>query len=261
MLAKGLGDYVRLGSTLDDAIGEAFDKVARMLDLPWSVDGLACSPGAALEALAASGDPSRVFPPLPIPMRKPEHRTHCDFSFAGLKTAVKRRVEDLGHDQSGRADLAAAFQVAAVTHITDRLDRGLEWCQPGSGRPWTAETAPHCLVLSGGVASNTALREAIASLGHDRAHRLELICPPPSLCRDNAVMIAWTAIEYAEAAKFRAVGKPTVAREDNEHPYEAQVRARWPLGDDYRDLEAAARELAPPTCRQHLPSCKLQTEN
>eukprot|EP01047_Picozoa_sp_COSAG01_P057209 COSAG01_NODE_6585_length_3592_cov_3.100487_3_plen_146_part_00 len=94
VLAKGVGDYVRLGSTLDDAVGEAFDKVARALGLPWSIDGVAAAPGAALEALAARGDAGRVLPPLTVPMTsRPHQRAVCDFSFAGLKTAVLRRTE------------------------------------------------------------------------------------------------------------------------------------------------------------------------
>jgi N6-L-threonylcarbamoyladenine synthase len=92
---------------------------------------------------------------------KPSQRTHCDFSFAGLKAAVKRKVEN-GAPLSAamRADLAAAFQQAAIDHIVDRLERGLNWCQPDNGAAWAAPEAPRCLVVSGGVGSNAALRAA-----------------------------------------------------------------------------------------------------
>jgi N6-L-threonylcarbamoyladenine synthase len=188
--SQSLGDYVRLGSTLDDAVGEAFDKVARDLELPWMVDGVPSAPGAALEALASkgvqafcslcgqtpahavtppicAGDASKIEPPLPIPMRaKPSQRTHCDFSFAGLKAAVKRRVQaEDPLPEATRANLAAAFQEAAISHIVDRLDRGLRWCQPSSGAAWAAPVAPRCLVVSGGVGSNAALRAACVTLG------------------------------------------------------------------------------------------------
>jgi N6-L-threonylcarbamoyladenine synthase len=159
---------VRLGSTLDDAVGEAFDKVARDLELPWMVNGVSASPGAALEALAATGDASTVQPPLPVPMRaKPSQRGHCDFSFAGLKAAVKRKVETGAPlSDAARADMAAAFQEAAIQHIVDRMETGLEWCQPGNGAAWAAAEAPRCLVVSGGVGSNMALRIACVAQRH-----------------------------------------------------------------------------------------------
>ncbi len=113
-----------------------------------------------------AGDASKIDPPLSVPMRaKPSQRTHCDFSFAGLKAAVKRRVQaDAPLSEATRANLAAAFQQAAISHIVDRLDRGLRWCQPSSGAAWAAPVAPRCLVVSGGVGSNAALRAACVAL-------------------------------------------------------------------------------------------------
>lgn len=111
---------------------------------------------------ACAGDASKIKPPLAVPMRaKASQRTNCDFSFAGLKSAVKRRVEaEAPLSEATRADLAAAFQQAAISHIVDRLERGLRWCQPSNGAAWAAPVAPRCLVVSGGVGSNAALRDA-----------------------------------------------------------------------------------------------------
>jgi N6-L-threonylcarbamoyladenine synthase len=86
-----------------------------------------------------------------------------------------------------------------VRHIVDRLERALDWCEPSRGAPWAASTPPRCLVISGGVASNTALRDAVQTLGRPRG--LQLVCPPPSLCKDNAVMVAWAALEHVLAAQ------------------------------------------------------------
>lgn len=117
---------------------------------------------ASYTPFTCAGDASKIVPPLPVPMRaKPSQRTHCDFSFAGLKAAVKRRVEAAAPlVDATRADLAAAFQEAAISHVVDRLQRGLHWCQPANGAAWAAPVAPRCLVVSGGVGSNAALRAA-----------------------------------------------------------------------------------------------------
>jgi N6-L-threonylcarbamoyladenine synthase len=163
------GGHEILGQTLDDAAGEAFDKVARLL-------GLGYPGGPALERLAAEGDPEAF--ELPVAMARDPG---LDFSFSGLKTALVYLCRDLGPDgvQDRRADLAAGFQAAAVGQLTSKLKRALkrgEW-----------ET----VALGGGVAANGPLREAVAALCEERGLKLKLV--PLALCTDNAAMIASAA--------------------------------------------------------------------
>ena len=162
-----------LGQTLDDAAGEAFDKVARLL-------GLGSPGGPALERLAADGDPAGF--ELPVAMSRDPG---LDFSFSGLKTALVYLCRDLGPDgvAERRADLAASFQASAVGQLVAKLDRAI---QAGD---WNA------VALGGGVAANSPLREAVASLCERRGLRLKLV--PPELCTDNAAMIG-------SAARFAA---------------------------------------------------------
>ncbi len=169
---EGLGRYRRLGTTLDDAAGEAFDKVAKLLGLPWPG-------GPHLERLAATGDPARI--PLPRPLLG---REGCDFSFSGLKTAVARALEKTGPDS--HPDLAAAFQASVAAVVADRARHAL-----AMSRDATA------LVVSGGVAANAAIRAALAGVAAGAG--LPLIAPPVRLCTDNAVMVAWTGIERLRA--------------------------------------------------------------
>jgi N6-L-threonylcarbamoyladenine synthase len=173
----GLGRYQRLGSTIDDAVGEAFDKVAKMLGLGWPG-------GPALERLAASGDCGRF--PLPRPLLG---RPGCDFSFSGLKTAV---AQLLAGTPAGplpahfAADVAASFQQAVAEVLADRTAHAI-----------AAFTALHAngrlLVAGGGVAANATLRAALTEVA--AAHGFAFAAPPPRLCGDNAVMVAWTGIE------------------------------------------------------------------
>ncbi|MGB7588417.1 MAG: tRNA (adenosine(37)-N6)-threonylcarbamoyltransferase complex transferase subunit TsaD [Solirubrobacterales bacterium] len=161
--------YEILGQTLDDAAGEAFDKVARLL-------GLGYPGGPALERLAADGDPEAF--ELPVAMSR---GPGLDFSFSGLKTALVYLCRDLGPDEiaNRRADLAASFQAAAVGQLTAKLERALR------GREWQA------VALGGGVAANGPLREAVAALCERRGLRLKLV--PMELCTDNAAMIGSAA--------------------------------------------------------------------
>ena len=222
LLAKAVGEYLRLGSTLDDSIGEAFDKVARMLGMPFAatteVDGIGSSPGARLENLARAGDPLSL--PFPVPMR---HKRSCDFSFSGLKTAVKYFVKNnaAGSDSVDDCDIAASFQHAAFTHLEDRLKVALRWCKQAQ-RADMIEELPSCVVVSGGVAANSALRTRLTALGE--SHGLPIHFPSQRLCADNGVMIAWAAVERLKA------GFPT----DSPLPSPAgpNFRARWPLGVD-----------------------------
>jgi len=173
-----------LGSTLDDAAGEAFDKVAKML-------GLGYPGGPAVEAEAAAGDPERVALPAPLPLT-------LDFSFSGLKTAVRYHLEALGRPPSvkERRDVAAAFQRRVVGSLVEKLFRAAE------------ETHVGAVALAGGVAANQALRRSVA----ERAARegLAVSIPPPDLCTDNAAIVA--AAGHARLARGELDGLDLDAR-------------------------------------------------
>jgi N6-L-threonylcarbamoyladenine synthase len=174
---EGVGQHVRLGSTLDDAAGEAFDKVAKLLGLGWPG-------GPALEKLAVNGDPRRYA--FPRPMLR---RAGCDFSFSGLKTAVAHEVARHGAGALPRqlaADVAASFQCAVAEELADRAAHAMAIMRA---------RAPNSrvVVLAGGVAANSVIRAAVSAVG--RAWNFTLVAPPPRLCTDNAVMVAWTGIE------------------------------------------------------------------
>ena len=170
---EGVGRHVRLGGTIDDAAGEAFDKVAKLLSLGWPG-------GPALERLAASGDPARFALPRPL-----LGRPGCDFSFSGLKTAVAHLVAGFAPGPVPAADIAASFQRAVADVMADRADHAM-----------TAFATRHdarTLVVAGGVAANAALRAALAAAAARRG--FHLVAPPSRLCGDNAVMVAWAGIE------------------------------------------------------------------
>ncbi len=164
---RGLGRYRRLATTIDDALGEAFDKTAKIL-------GLGYPGGPAVERLARDGDPRAVALPRPLLGSGEPH-----FSFAGLKSAVLRAHQSGLHDA---ADIAASFQQAAIDCLVDRLRLALAVSVPVTA-----------LVIAGGVAANWALRTALESLAHDAG--LPLVAPPPRLCTDNAAMIGWAGAE------------------------------------------------------------------
>jgi N6-L-threonylcarbamoyladenine synthase len=191
---EAVGHYRRLGSTLDDAAGEAFDKVAKLL-------GLAYPGGPALEQLAATGDAARFT--LPRPMLG---RAGCDFSFSGLKTAAAQLVASqpagaLDHDFA--AGLAAAFQLSVVATMADRLTHALAMMP-----------AATCVVVAGGVAANLAIRTTLTVVA--ARNGLTLVAPPLRLCTDNATMVAWAAIERARAG----LGPDGLS---------VSCRPRWPL--------------------------------
>jgi N6-L-threonylcarbamoyladenine synthase len=164
---RGVGDYRRLATTIDDALGEAFDKTAKIL-------GLGYPGGPQVEKLAAQGDPAAV--PLPRPLRG---SAEPHFSFAGLKSAVLRAAESGEH---ARADIAASFQQAAIDCIRDRLLLALASMDEVSA-----------LVVAGGVAANRAVRGALEQVA--ASHGLRFVAPPVELCTDNAAMIAWAGVE------------------------------------------------------------------
>jgi N6-L-threonylcarbamoyladenine synthase len=172
----GVGQYERLGGTVDDAAGEAFDKVGKLLGLGWPG-------GPAIERLAADGDATAY--PFPRPMLG---RAGCDFSFSGLKTAVAQEVARHGDGALPRgvaADIAASFQQAVAEVLADRAANAMTMFAARHGRA--------SLVVAGGVAANARLCAAL----HDAAvaHGFGLVVPPARYCTDNAVMVAWAAIE------------------------------------------------------------------
>jgi len=189
LLVEGAGRYRRLATTIDDALGEAFDKTAKIL-------GLGYPGGPAVERLAATGDAKSVRLPRPLMGSAEPH-----FSFAGLKSAVLRAHQAGVHTP---ADIAAAFQQAAIDCVIDRTARALAAAGPVSA-----------LVCAGGVAANRAVRTALESLA--AAHGLGFTAPPGALCTDNAAMIAWAGLE-------RLAVSPTDA-----DPLDFAARPRWPL--------------------------------
>ncbi|HVK92975.1 MAG TPA: tRNA (adenosine(37)-N6)-threonylcarbamoyltransferase complex transferase subunit TsaD [Mycoplana sp.] len=204
VLVRGVGNYERWGTTIDDALGEAFDKTAKLLGLPYPG-------GPAVETAAETGDPDRFSFPRPLVGEK-----RLDFSFSGLKTAVRQAAQSIEPvtDQD-IADICASFQKAVARTLKDRIGRGLE-----RFRAEFAAAADPALVVAGGVAANKLLRSTLQELC-DR-NRFRFVAPPLSLCTDNAAMIAWAGLERM------AVGLP---------PDDLSVapRSRWPL-----DADAAA---------------------
>lgn len=191
LAVEGVGRYRRLATTIDDALGEAFDKTAKIL-------GLGYPGGPAVERLALEGDPKAV--PLPRPLKgSPEPH----FSFAGLKSAVLRAVESGAHTP---ADIAASFQQAAVECLIDRLERALN----------TAGPLP-ALVVAGGVAANRTVRGALEALA--AKHGMRFTAPPLALCTDNAAMIAWAGLERLAQEGEDFAGDPL----------DFVARPRWPL--------------------------------
>ncbi|WP_182956130.1 tRNA (adenosine(37)-N6)-threonylcarbamoyltransferase complex transferase subunit TsaD [Gluconacetobacter tumulisoli] len=196
---EGVGRYRKLGGTIDDAAGEAFDKVAKMLGLGWPG-------GPAVEALATEGDPAPY--PLPRPLFG---RPGCDFSFSGLKTAVAQKLAPFAADalpRAAAAGIAASFQDAVADIVADRVAHALDM-MPGAT----------LLVAAGGVAANTRLRACLTDLAVSRG--LPFAAPPLRLCTDNAVMVAWAAIETLRERQTR--GMPPADDLD------LLPRPRWPL--------------------------------
>ncbi|MDE1149376.1 MAG: tRNA (adenosine(37)-N6)-threonylcarbamoyltransferase complex transferase subunit TsaD [Azospirillaceae bacterium] len=203
---EGVGQYRRLGTTIDDAVGEAFDKTAKLLGLGY--------PGGPLLEKAAerATNPGRF--ELPAPMKG---RPDCDFSFSGLKTAVRRHVEQLGTPTAEDvADLAAAFHHAVGQSLLDRCDRAIRAFKDRhpEGRH---------LVVAGGVAANKYLRAQLSKLAAKRG--LTFTAPPLALCTDNAAMIAWAGLE-----RFRAGQTDTL---------DFAPRPRWPLDPNAKPMKFA----------------------
>ncbi|MCG5481663.1 MAG: tRNA (adenosine(37)-N6)-threonylcarbamoyltransferase complex transferase subunit TsaD [Ensifer alkalisoli] len=198
ILVKGVGDYERWGTTIDDALGEAFDKTAKLLGLPYPG-------GPAVERAAVAGDPERFDFPRPL-----VGDARLDFSFSGLKTAVRQAAQSLEPvTENDIADICASFQRAISRTLKDRVGRGLKRFKEDY-----SSVAQPALVVAGGVAANQALRATLQALCD--AHGFRFVAPPLQLCTDNAAMIAWAAAERL------AAGLPADG-------LEVAPRSRWPL--------------------------------
>ncbi|KAL3516985.1 hypothetical protein ACH5RR_023887 [Cinchona calisaya] len=231
VLARDLGHYIQLGTTIDDAIGEAYDKTAKWLGLDLRKSG-----GPAIEELAQQGDPGAVN--FSVPMK--QHKD-CNFSYAGLKNQVRLAIEAQNinaeipissansEDRSARANIAASFQQVAVLHLEEKCQRAIEWALK-------IDPSIKYLVASGGVASNKYVRSRL-NLVVER-NGLQLVCPPPSLCTDNGVMIAWTGIEHFRMGRF---DPPPPANEPEDAKLD--LRPRWPLGEEYAEGRSEARSM------------------
>ncbi|WP_244477912.1 tRNA (adenosine(37)-N6)-threonylcarbamoyltransferase complex transferase subunit TsaD, partial [Methylobacterium sp. Leaf86] len=194
---KGVGDYVRLGTTVDDAIGEAFDKVAKLL-------GLGYPGGPEVERMAETGNGERFALPRPMLGRR-----EPNFSLSGLKTALRIEAERLAPLSSADvADLCASFQAAVVDVVVDRVRVALREFGSIAGHP----TA---LVAAGGVAANGAIRRALTTQANEAG--LAFVAPPLSLCGDNGAMIAWAGIERLRLGLVDDLTAP--------------ARARWPFAE------------------------------
>ena len=204
---RGVGDYLKLGSTVDDAIGEAFDKTAKLL-------GLGYPGGPQVEKEAERGDADAFRLPRPMPGRH-----DANFSLSGLKTALRLEAEKIAplSDQDV-ADLCASFQQAVVDMVIDRLRVGLELFRERSA-------APTALVGAGGVAANQAIRKVLHRLAFEVG--TVLVVPPPELCTDNGAMIAWAGAERL------ALGLTDTL--------DVAPRARWPLDQGDQAGGAACR--------------------
>lgn len=198
LLAKGVNDFTRLGGTIDDAPGEAFDKTAKLLGLP--------QPGGpSVEAEAGLGDATRFTFPRPL-----MDREGCDMSFSGLKTALLRARDALMAEKGGitvqdRRDLCAGFQAAVAEVLAKKTSRAIEM----AGVRLTA------LAVAGGVAANQTIRSSLERVAARAG--VPFLAPPLRLCTDNAAMIAWAGIE-----RTRAGLSPTT---------EFSARPRWPLDE------------------------------
>ena len=198
LAVEGPGQYKLLGQSIDDALGEAFDKTGRLL-------GLGYPGGPAIEKIAINGDPLRFIFPHPL-----KGRNNCDFSFSGLKTAVRQTAEKLSPlSFKDKEDIAASFQYTICKIIEERLKNAIQEYliyHPNAKR----------LAASGGVASNSMIRKTLQNIANK--NNFNLFIPEPKLCTDNGAMIAWAGVEH------RLLGHTS--------DYSFDVRARWPLGEN-----------------------------
>jgi N6-L-threonylcarbamoyladenine synthase len=201
MAAEGVGKYRIYGATIDDAVGEAFDKVAKLIGLPYPG-------GPEIERAAQSGNPKRFAFPRPMLGRE-----GMDFSFSGLKTSVRQTAEGFAQGAFGKnptlvADAAASFQAAAVDVLVERSSKAMQKFRTEFGSGEILD-----FVVAGGVASNQAIAAALRKLSEAENFRLAL--PPPALCTDNGAMVAWAGLERLSLGLT--------------DPMDSPPRARWPL--------------------------------
>lgn len=201
LIVEGVGRYRRLGTTIDDAVGEAFDKTAKLLHLP--------HPGGPNVEKAAQNAAAPERFPLPRPMIG---RPGCDFSFSGLKTAVRRHAESLGETMTDadRADLAAAFQNTVAAALCDRTARAMKIMRDAS-----PDVPQPYLVVAGGVAANKTLRARLSQTAVE--NDFKFVAPPLHLCTDNGAMIAWAGLERLRLNDCDAL--------------DFAPRPRWPLDE------------------------------
>lgn len=203
LVVEGVGQYKRWGTTLDDAAGECFDKSAKMMGLPYPG-------GPHLQKIAEEcKDPDKAIErfPLPSPMKG---KKNCDFSFSGLKTAVRNHIEQLPEGDLARediADLAYAFQMKMADVLKDRCKKAIERFQE------TYSPDEPTFVISGGVAANSEIRKGLLELCE--TYKMRFYAPPLKLCQDNAAMIAWAGIERLKLGLT--------------DPLDFKARPRWPL--------------------------------
>jgi len=195
---EGPGQYKLLGQSIDDAMGEAFDKIGRLL-------GLGYPGGPEIEKIAVNGDHLRFIFPHPL-----KGRNNCDFSFSGLKTSVRQTAEKLSPlTFKDKEDIAASFQYTICKIIEERLNNAIQ-------AYLTYHPNAKTLAAAGGVAANNMIRKTLESVANK--NNLNLFIPEAKLCTDNGAMIAWAGIEH------RLLG--------HESNYSFDVRARWPLGEN-----------------------------
>lgn len=196
---RGLGQYERWATTIDDAVGEAFDKTAKLL-------GLGHPGGPAVEEAAETGDPGRFELPRPL-----AGQATLNFSFSGLKTAIRQTAERLAPlSEREVADLCAAFQESVCDILGDRVGRALD--RFAAERP---DVAKPVFVVAGGVAANQAIRKTLQQRCAESGWRF--VAPPLALCGDNAAMVAWAGLERLEAGMRSGL--------------DAAARPRWPLDE------------------------------
>lgn len=205
---KGLGDYKRLGSTVDDAAGEAFDKSAKVMRLGFPG-------GPKVERIAKTGDPQAIKLPRPF-----KGKDHADFSFAGLKTAVARAYDASDKSQQSKADIAASFQQAVCDVLAERGLRAMQMFRKDIAA--TADS-PQRFVVAGGVAANGQIRSTLDALCTE--NNFSLLAPPLKFCTDNAAMIALAGAEHYALGNFDSM--------------DVKARPRWPL-----DAASAAQNPA-----------------
>jgi N6-L-threonylcarbamoyladenine synthase len=195
LVVRGVGDYEKLGGTIDDALGEAFDKVAKML-------GLGYPGGPIVEKRAKSGNPDAYQFPFPI-----KHKPGCDFSFSGLKTAVRQVIQEQEQiTDSIIDDICASFQKVVGEILNDRIAKAITHTKESG-------IAIKGVVIGGGVAANQYIRTHLQQV--TSKYEVELFVPPMSLCTDNGVMIAWAGLERFQLGLT--------------DPLTLTPRARWPL--------------------------------